>query len=192
MGKRKQKQKKQGGGGNNWTQLSIGNALAASARVVRRLTQAVGVINVGATGLVSERILSSQCANCAEWPSMAAVYVQYRVIEIRITLCPFTTAGQADGILVMGTDRSGALAAITTVTAAWGLTMPKVFSLRTLTKPAQYTAKAIDLEDQDYTPVGAPVPLFSIQYSLAASGLVSVPALFRLNEFVVEFKGTQA
>jgi hypothetical protein len=185
----------------NWTQLSIGNSMSMAQRIVRRLTQAVGVQNTSATGTLFVRVNSSACANAAEWANLAAIYVQYRVIEIIITLVPFQSSAYAagvnsnvpgQGIVIAGTDRSGTLAVATSYAALWGLNNPKAYTTQTI-KPMRYKARAIDLEDQDFTPVGSPVSLFSIQYGLNFVGVTAaVPCLYQLNEFVVEFKGAQA
>jgi hypothetical protein len=195
------KNQKKNRGVGNWTQLSVGNAMSASQRIVRRLSQSVGVINTNATGGTVGRLLSSQCANAAEWANLAAIYVQFRVIEMILTFVPLqativTVASNANvpgqGILLMGTDRSGALATPGSLAAVWGLNNPKAYTTQTI-KPMRYKARAIDLEDQDYIPIASPVSTFAIQYASNLTGVTaSIPFVFQLNEFVVEFKGAQA
>jgi hypothetical protein len=185
----------------SWTQLSIGNSMSASQRIVRRLSQAVGVQTTSATGTLFVRIQSSACANAIEWSNLAAIYVQYRVIEIIVTLIPLqpfalsagvNTAALGQGVVIAGTDRSGVLAVLSSYATVWGLTNPKAFTTQTI-KPIRYRAKAIDLEDQNFTAVGAPQSLFSVQYALNFNPVsTTLPALYQLNEFVVEFKGAQA
>jgi len=152
-GKAKQK-------GANWTQLSFGGAMGQGQRVLRRLSQAVGQVSSTAGALVLIRILDSQAANCAEWASMSAVYVQFRVIAVRVVLIPSrggVATNYQDCPGVAGTDRSGALAAPSSVAGVWALNNPKPFLLtNTDKKPFSYEARAIDLEDQNYVPWGRP------------------------------------
>jgi hypothetical protein len=179
----------------NWTQLSMGNSMAAGARILRRLSQAFGVITTSATGTLFQRVNSSAVANCAEWSNLAAVYVQYRTIELRLTLVPLQSSTAVEpysqGVLIFGTDRSGTLATLSSYASVWGLTAPKVHTFQ-MVKPAVYTARAIDLEDQDYTPVAAPVSQFSVQFGINAPNVLSTGVAFLLLDYVVEFKGNQA
>jgi len=162
--------------GANWTQLSFGGAMGQGQRVLRRLSQVVGTVVTTAGGLAGIRVLDSQAANAAEWSSMASVYVQYRVLAIRVYLQSFllpATAG-TDLPVFLGTDRSGALASPGSVPIVWALHNPKVFKLNNSDKkPISYEARAIDLEDQLYTPVGAPVPRFAIQALIVGNGILS-------------------
>jgi hypothetical protein len=178
----------------NWTQLSLGNAMAASARILRRLSQAVGVLTTSATGTYFARVQSSAVANAVEWSNLAAVYVQYRTIEIRVTIVVLgstTSVAAQQSLLVFGTDRSGILAAPSSYATVWGLQAPKVHTLQCV-KPCVYTARAIDLEDQDFTPVGAPVSMFAVHMAINNAGTLSTGIAYALYDYVVEFKGNQA
>jgi hypothetical protein len=175
----------------NWTQLSIGNSMAAGARILRRLSLAAGVLSTSATGTYFYRALSSAVANAAEWSNLAAVYVQYRTIEIRVTVVPLRSTASVDFVLVFGTDRAGSLAVPTSYATIWGLTAPKVHTSN-MVKPAVYSARAIDLEDQDFIPVAAPVSAFGVQFGINAPLLISTNVAFLFLDYVVEFKGNQA
>jgi hypothetical protein len=179
----------------SWTQLALGGAMAAGARILRRLSQSVGVVTTSATGTLFQRVNSSAVANAVEWSNLSAVYTQYRTIEMRLTLVPqqstTATAPYGQGTLIFGTDRSGALATLSSYASVWGLQAPKVHTLQ-MVKPAVYSARAIDLEDQDFTPVGAPVSLFAVQYAINAPNVISTGVAFLLLDYVVEFKGNQA
>jgi hypothetical protein len=178
----------------NWTQLSIGNSMAAGARILRRLSQAAGVLTTSATGTYFYRALSSAVANAAEWANLAAVYVQYRTLEIRLTIVPLgstTSVNPAQTVLIFGTDRAGTLAVPTSYATVWGLQAPKVHTLQCV-KPCVYSARAIDLEDQDFTPVASPVSLFAVQFAMNNPGTLSTGLAYLLIDYVVEFKGNQA
>jgi hypothetical protein len=175
---------------SNWTQLSIGNAMAANARVLRRLSQSAGTLVSSATGTYFYRALSSAAANAAEWASLAAVYVQYRTIEVRVTVVPLRAANPADFVLVLGTDRSGTLGVPTSYVTVWGLQAPKVHTSN-MVKPAVYAARAIDLEDQEFTPVAAPVALYGVQFAVNSAAVSTTFAMLYL-DWVVEFKGNTA
>jgi len=199
MGKKKQNNKLKLRG-MNWTQLSLGGTMGAAQRIVRRLTTNVGAVVGSATGLTLIRVLSSQCANAQEWANLSAVYVQARVIEIRVTLFPYRnpasgtgfTGNGTDYMVVAGTDRSGALAAPTTIGGVFGLSQPKCFTSNAVV-PHVITAKAIDLEDQEFFAIGTPVAKFAIQVASQMIGVTAAPSVFwQLNEFIVEFKGANA
>jgi hypothetical protein len=179
----------------NWTQLSIGNSMAAGARIIRRLSQALGVATTSATGTYFARVQSSAVANAAEWSNLAAVYVQYRTIEVRVTVVPLmsslSTAPSGQGILVFGTDRGGVAGVASSYATLWGLQAPKVHTLQ-MVKPAVYTARAIDLEDQNFVLCSAPSPAFAIQIGINAPNVLSTGVAFVLYDYVVEFKGNTA
>jgi hypothetical protein len=179
----------------NWTQLSIGNSMAAGARILRRLSQAIGVATTSATGTYFARVLSSAVANAAEWSNLSAVYVQYRTIEIRVTVVPMmsttSSAPSEQGVLVFGTDRGGAAGVPSSYATIWGLQAPKVHTLQ-MVKPAVYTARAIDLEDQDFVICSAPASVFAVQFGINAPNVLSTGVAFVLYDYVVEFKGNTA
>lgn len=179
----------------NWTQLSIGNAMSAGARILRRLSSAIGVVTTSATGTYFARVQSSAAANAAEWANLAAVYVQYRTIEIRVTVVPqqtsTVTAPYSQAVLVFGTDRGGIAGVPSSYATIWGLQAPKVHTFQ-MVKPAVYSARAIDLEDQDFTPCSAPVSLFAVQFGINMPTAISTGIAFVLYDYVVEFKGNTA
>lgn len=197
MGKKNKNMKLKG---MNWTQLSLGGTMGAAQRIVRRLTTNVGAIVSSATGLTLIRVLSSQVSNAQEWANLSAVYVQARVIEVRVTLFPYRNPAAGTGfvgngtdyMVVAGTDRSGALAAPTTVGGVFGLSQPKCFTSNGVI-PHVITARAIDLEDQEFFAIGTPVAKYAIQVAAQMVGVTAAASHFwQLNEFICEFKGANA
>jgi hypothetical protein len=61
-----------------------------------------------------------------------------------------------------------------------------------MVKPAVYTARAIDLEDQVFTPCSAPVSMFAVQFGINMPTGTTTGIAFVLYDFVVEFKGNTA
>ncbi len=172
-----------------WTNLNPSNAFSQQQNVVRRLSMA-GSLSTGAGGGVGTRFLSSSVNTATEWSSLAAVYTQARVVEMRVhyvPTVPLTTGVSQSG--VFGTDRSGSLAIPATLSACWALNNPKVF-VGAMVKPAVYTARAIDLEDQDFDPVTAMTARYAIQL-FVQNGPTSALVGNYLIEFAVEFKGAQ-
>jgi len=159
----------------------------ASSSIVRRITTAPALLTSNGSSLSLTRIQDSTVANGQEWANLTAVYAQFRVLSIKLWLTPFTAA-QWTG--VVGTDRSGALAPATTIAYIWGLQAPRLI-VDQMTKPFSYEARAIDLEDQLFVPVGAPVAHFAIQLGVTTASATSNFAFYWV-EYMVEFKGTVA
>jgi hypothetical protein len=187
------KKKNNGGKLPNWTQLSLGGSMGAAQRALRRCSETLGVISTGATQQAFGRVLNSQVANSQEWNSLSARYVEFRVLEIKVTIVPLaSSAGATSGqsMLIMAGDRSGSLAVPSAQATVWGLQAPKVYTFNT-TMPCKYTMRAIDLEEQNFVSVGAPVASYGIQYSIYAPAYTSSTVAYLLIEWVVEFKGAQ-
>jgi len=171
-----------------WTQLgALPQRVGAS--IVRRLTISAAAVTLSAGGQFALRQQDSTVANAQEWANISAIYSQYRVLAMRIHVVPaFSSAAYAmHG--VVGTDRSGAAAVPGTLGAVWGLQSPKIF-LESMTKPFSYEARGIDLEDQLFTPVGAPTPRFALQ--MVINGPATTQVAYYYVDFMVEFKGTTA
>ncbi len=102
------------------------------------------------------------------------------------------TASGTTGILIVGTDRSGSLAALSTVAQVAMLQATKSFS-GTDGKLAVYEAKATDLEDQNFDPVGSMVARFAIQtgwQNSSGTGAALWTNLTMMIEYAVQFRGT--
>jgi hypothetical protein len=128
---------------------------------------------------------------------MAARYTEYRIRGIRAhvirTDSSFSTAAlpaSAQLYTLLGTDRSGIVAAPSTAQAVWGLSGTKVFQVPQTTKPAIYSEKALDLEEQNFTAVTVNSTTFQVQLFLQSNtASLIVGSLFV--EWDVEFRGAQ-
>lgn len=172
----------------NWTRL-VGPQRANSSEV-RRLTTIPGSQTTTASGSITLRFTNSSVSGAQEWSSYSARYVEARVLSIRVHISPLEPATSiSNGTGVFGTDRSGGVAS-TTFAQVWALQAPKLYTTQ-MVKPFTYEARAIDLEDQDFSPTSsAPVLSFGINGSFTSLSFSQV-ALFVLVEYMVEFRGTQ-
>ncbi len=191
MGKNKQlKQQKQKA--ISWVNLSriprIGN-------IIRRLT-VVAAITTNASGFASAVINSTYLrANATEWSSCAALYTEYRIIRTRMHVCPQLPAASTAGTnfagpIIFYCDRSGASAALASLTAAFAYDTSKPFNFwQTTPKPIKYDTQAIDLEEQNFTSTGVNSTTFSVGYVFSDPSAASVTVGSLLIEWLVEFKG---
>jgi len=161
------------------------------ATEVRRLTYFIRQSPNG-NGLLPAINAAYMRANCPEWASYAARWTQYRLLEIR--LC-FTLWQMVAGVTptfvndlgVVATDRSGILALPTTIGAVFAMAGAKTFLMLPTSVPSRYKARAIDLEDQNYSPVSVSSTAFQVFVATSSSS----PATALAIEFMVEFKGSQ-
>jgi hypothetical protein len=129
-----------------------------------------------------------------EWASYAARFQEYRVLAMKVSLVVGALGANPVNELdfvIFSTDRSGALTVPASGGANWANDNPKVFNgVSTDRRLLEYEARAIDLEDQDFSPVGTTITNFAI--FLTASGSVSITGVATLFcEWMVEFRGTQ-
>ncbi len=188
----KNKSKKTKGSNNkpgSWTYLTSVSA-PAGLTLVRRLTYVTSVstavgVNYFKYGPTELR------ASAAEWGSFAARYQQYRVIAIKVGVIPNNQASQSStnyiSYVVFSTDRSGTSGTPTSAASIFSGDAPKVYNLDyTGMAVPSYQAKAIDLEDQNYTSVATNQTSFQVLGTLQGNG--SAPCTV-LVEWMVEFKG---
>jgi len=171
--------------------VRVKSTFGPGATEVRRLTYFIRQAPNG-NGLLPAINAAYMRANCPEWASYAARWTQYRMLQIR--LC-FTLWQMVAGVTptfvndlgVVATDRSGILALPTTIGAVFGMAGAKAFLMLPTSVPCRYVARAIDLEDQNYTPVSVSSTAFQV---FVATSTVS-PSTVLAIEFMVEFKGSQ-
>jgi len=163
------------------------------ATEIRRCTSVPGVLSTTASAVLFGRVLSNAATSSTEWANYAVRYVEARVLAVRLNFLPFGTSSAAapmDVVAgVIATDRSGALSTPTSWGQVWALADPRPFTDQ-MVKPFTYQAQAIDLEDQDYQPVGALGATFSVLYAVSAQ-VGNSACLFLATDFLVEFKGPQ-
>ncbi len=169
----------------NWTNLSS-NIRQVAKPEMRRLTW---VTSTGGAS-VSVRFGTDSVTSAAEWSSYASRFTECRVLGIKISFAGTpVTAGTGAPLMFVGTDRSGSVAAGLSPAATAQLDAVKVFNTsNTSMTPMSYQAKALDLEDQLFTPVGSAST--TKNYSIHATNQAAV-AFNCLVEFLVEFKGHQ-
>jgi len=161
------------------------------ATEVRRLTYFISAA-VGAGGVLPAINAAYMRANSPEWASYAARWTQYRMLKICVRFVLYSapvgsTPNTAFGLGVAATDRSGTLALPVTNAAVWAMAGAKAFLLQPTNTPSVYSAKAIDLEDQNYTSVSVSSTAFQVFLATSAAAANSALAI----EFIVEFKGSQ-
>jgi len=150
----------------------------------RSITRRLGVIFTSSAATVFAKGTSGVTAS-PYWANLAAAYTEARVLEIRLHVAGSTPSAGGSGVNVFGTDRSGAqtTGTVTSQAGVWELQAAKAFNaFSTGTQISCYTARALDLEDQLFSPVGAMPNNFSI-FGITAGGVTC------LLEFLVEFKG---
>jgi hypothetical protein len=159
-------------------------------REVRRLSVVSGLASNGA-GLAAATIRPTGTAGLAtttEWASYISRWTEFRTLALRITALQVSASAATESYGVFATDRSGALAVPTTQAAVLALAAPKFLS-STMVKPFVYEARAIDLEDQLFSPVGTIVNNFAVQVAIV--GALSSTLYNLMVEWLVEFKGSQ-
>ncbi len=150
----------------------------------RRVTGAIGMSTNGSGVFILTVNPTWIRANATEWPNLSARYVEYRVLSIRVHLVMLNVATLA----VMATDRSGTGISPGTVASIWALQGAKVYNGdETSVTPASYEARAIDLEDQNYTSVSTNALTFGVSILVQGPNTTAVGSL--LVEALVEFKG---
>jgi len=183
-GKKAGKLSRKASRGNPWVRLG---GPQGPSTIVRRMTSVVTVV----TGASSSTIIKSGGVTSAiEWSGVTAAWQEYRVLAMRLQ---FSTAQYATGSVanvgdwVVGTDKSAALAAQTSG-GVFALENAKVFdSASTESRLASYEARATDLEDQLFNPVGTTASTFAI-HVIQASGV----SLAVYVEYAVELRGAQS
>jgi len=177
--------------GNDWVNLK--NIRPISKTEIRRITYIMnGTVSAGTFDLVSLSP-ATFIANATEWASYIARYQEYRFLAIAVHVSATTAATSipSSGGIICATDRSGTASNPGSGAALWALDAAKVFESNYTNKEMiRYEVKAIDLEDQNYTPVAntsTPFQLF-VGLDLSAASTTS----FRYYcEALVEFKGTK-
>lgn len=174
-------------GVKSFTQMA---AVAAPAGVseIRRLSynQAVTTNGAGFVGLlVGPGLL---VASATEWANYAARWQEYRVLATKVTMT--NEGAQTSDFVIFATDRGGLASTPVSVTALWATSGAKVFNgVLTQKEPITYEAKAIDLEDQLYTPVANTAVTYQV-----LMGTIGPPTTATFQVFVewmVQFKGTK-
>jgi hypothetical protein len=169
-----------------------GKLTSQGSREIRRLTYS-GQLTANGAGFVGANFNAAYVrANAVEWANYAARFTEYRLLGTRVHITqPFVVAtGLEGGSVIMSTDESGAATTPTSLQLAWQQGNAKVFNLdQTTPKPITYSARAVDLEDQDFTPVGISATTFQI--FLAVNGGVSSIVCQFFIEFSVEFRSPQ-
>jgi len=165
-----------------------GSGGQAGQTLTRRLTwSTTGSSNVGG------RVRTTDVTSASEWSSAAAIYSEFRVLAIRCVFAPrqlsaiagTVSAQRAADYLITGIDRSGALAVPATALAAWGLQGARVHCLSDTI--SQVEARAVDLEDQLFSPVTTVPANFAVQWFYTTG--FTTTAVDVLVEFIVEFRG---
>jgi len=159
---------------------AIRTAEQSVVSAMRRLTSSANTL--AATTGVS--LGTSTVTTSAEWSNMSARYVEARVLAIRMTMIPNSSAGFP---LIVATDRSGALSAPASSAVAFQMAGAKLFYIgATVGKCQVYTAKAQDLEDFEFDNVGSMTNRFAVtMYNASATGVG-----YYL-EYIVEFRGSR-
>jgi len=158
----------------------------------RRLTYFVGITTT-AGGLAFFQVNSALLrSSSAEWASYAARFTEYRILglKIHVMTSPGGTLATNQGFCIIAQDQSGTLATPTTTAAMWGLADSRVWNLDdTLPRGIVYTAKAVDLEDLNYTAVTTSSTTFQVFVHI--TGLASTQIASAFLEWCVEFKSPQ-
>ncbi len=183
----------------SWTSLTRVNTRSDLTETVR-LSSNSALSSVGAS-ILTRYLSASQASSCPDWASFAARFTEYRVLALRIHYFPAfpdanpTTAAFAapttavtHGVLAVGTDRSAALAAPASFGAVSQLAAVKY---HWTARPWVYEARAIDFEDQQFTPVTTTTNYFSVQ--VASRGTLNSGTTYGdiCVEAMVQFKGRQ-
>jgi len=190
---------KQSGRKADWTVLA-GPPNRQNSVDIRRLTLPWTVAtNVG--GVLVLLLPSTLVTTANEWASFSARFTLYRVLAMRlrfqfmpvvVTVAAGVPTATAPSLAVVGTDRSGSLAAPASPSAVSQLQNVKYHS-GTVSSPKllTYEARAVDLEDQDYisTTTSAARYAIIVGYQGPLAGVTNV-GLYTI-EFAVEFKGTK-
>jgi len=180
----------------NWVSTRTNYGTRTSTDL-RRCTYVAALTTTGASVLGFNMGSTLLRSNANEWTNLSARYTEYRIRGIRVhvirTDSSFSTAAlpaSAQLYTLIGTDRSGILASPTTAQAVWGLSGTKVFQVPQTTKPAAYSEKALDLEEQNFTAVTVNSTTFQVQLFLQSNtASLIVGSLFV--EWDVEFRGAQ-
>ncbi len=168
----------------SWTNLNS-NVRQAAKPELRRLTWITT-----AAGSTSTRVGTDSVTSAAEWSSYSARFTECRVLRVKLNIVPYTLAAAAgNSLLLVGTDRGGALAAALTPAQVAQLDAVKVFNPNnTSIEPMVYQAGAVDLEDQLFVPVGSASTTKNYAVHVANQATQGQNILV---EFLVEFKGHQ-
>ncbi len=160
---------------------TIGNGRSS---IVRRCTSLLTATTNG-SGFYGGVITTSSVTSTQEWSNLAARWSEARVLQIKVHYIDSVSNFNA---IVFSTDRSGALTAPTTNLQVWGGDAAKVFNADVQTpQTPKYSARAIDLEDQDFAAVGAMTNNYSIRVGLSGTASTAIAYLFV--EYMVEFRG---
>jgi hypothetical protein len=173
--------------GPNWNKVA-----GQSQSELRRITYSQ-ILTTAGTGLVSFTVGSTLLrASGVEWAFYAARFTEYRILGVRIHATDTPVAGvvNSQGPLLIATDNSGSATPPTTVALIWGMAKPKVFNIdQTTPKGIEYSARAIDLEDMNFTPVGTAASTFQVFVFGSSGATTNIAYLFI--EWAVEFRSTQ-
>lgn len=192
----KQKKGKRGGGitkSYSWKQL-VNRMDGADASVIRKVNF-VGTATTSAAGFsVTQGSCSAMRTLGFEWANLAALYQEYRLLATRIQFTPgapqAVVAPAVDiSSVCFATDRSGALSAPTNVVTAMTLDDFHVYNGQYSGKaPWSATARATDLQNQLFTPVGTTAVTFLLYGVITGDfSVANIAQVFV--EWIAEFKG---
>jgi hypothetical protein len=169
-----------------WTNLSTINGRPST--LIRRCSNIVGV-NTNASGFYGATFLSSAVTTSTEWSSLSARWSEARVLQIKVHYADTVYPPNVNAI-VFSTDRAGVSGAPTSTVNCWSGDNAKVFNtdVQSVGLP-KYSARAIDLEDQDFSAVGAMTATFAIRAASQGPTAVVATIGFMFVEYLVEFRG---
>jgi len=166
-----------------------GRVASQNATEQRRITVA-GTLTTLAGGFVGFLINTALMRTGNEWASYAARYAQYRLLGVRVHITDTPAASQPSGSVVLATDESGSLPAPVSALVNWQAGKPRVYNLdQTSTRPITYEARAVNLDQLNYTAVG--VSATTLQILIAINGPATAAVAQYYAEWCVEFKSIQ-
>jgi len=186
MGKNKQKSKQKL---VSWTSLTSVNVKPNTSET-RRMTYVSSVVLTAATFNTQSFTCASVRSTCTEWASYSPRWSEYRILAMKVHVSSIPTTPASSTTVMCATDRSGVGPnTLATPAAFLASTNVKIFEAdHTDKKLITYEARAIDLEDQDFTPVNTNSTAFSIYVALHAGAAVSTGTLIYF-EAMVQFRG---
>ncbi len=118
---------------------------------------------------------ASSLASTNEWTSyLKNLYVEYKIVRVRVHVYPSVTNATSTSNFVnlvgFATDRSGAASSAASMNALVALDDSKIYPMSYTGRPFTYTATAIDLEDQLFSPVASAGSSFSVVYYATGLG----------------------
>jgi len=173
----------------NWNET----VTVANEKITRRLVSVARTGTLASGVFIQKYNATHMVANAPEWGDLASLYVEFRILSVRVHL--FTEPGSLTGAqsVVFGDDRSSSGTPPGNVFGVWQLANARVWGAAQESRrlPVHQT-NALTTEDFLFRGTLAPTSAFSLVGGVFSTDITdSTTKIWEFVEYLVEFSGPQ-